>query len=516
MSTAPKTKIETVKTGADSEQPEGWAVVALSSGLISDVQPGFACGQNNRDRIGVAHLRPMNVSEDGEIELRDLKYVPGSTISGEQYLLRRDDVLFNNTNSSELVGKTACYGLEEAMAFSNHMTRLRCRPEVLMPRYCALALHQLWREGYFQNVCNNHVSQASVSRTVLLETEIPIPPIHEQKRITEQVMRAQTDVNKAKERLDATTSLLKHFRQAVPAAACSGKLTEDWRNLNQNVEPAEDLVRKIAGRRKTKMPDIAQIPTELPETWASIPFGFLIVELRNGISTKPEIKPPGKPILRISAVRSGKVALDDHRYLRNADTFSEYRLRDGDLLFTRYNGSLELLGVCGMVRGLKDKLLLYPDKLMRVRFDHDWIVPAYAELFFASPSARERMTEGAVSSAGQQGVSGAKVKNQPFALPPVEEQHEIVRRVEALFKLADAVEKRVAAASARAEKLTQAILAKAFRGELVPTEAELARREGRSYEPASVLLDRIKKETAVVGKVQGAVRKKKARAGLAN
>ena len=64
--------------------------------------------------------------------------------------------------------------------------------------------------------------------------------------------------------------------------------------------------------------------------------------------------------------------------------------------------------------------------------------------------------------------------------------HEIVHRVEALFKLADAIEKRVAAAQARADKLTQSILAKAFRGELVPTEAELARQEGRDYEPASV------------------------------
>jgi type I restriction enzyme S subunit len=73
----------------------------------------------------------------------------------------------------------------------------------------------------------------------------------------------------------------------------------------------------------------------------------------------------------------------------------------------------------------------------------------------------------------------------------------VVRRVEALFWLADAIEKRVAAATARTDKLTQAILAKAFRGKLVPTEAELARREGRYYEPASVLLERLRAERAV-------------------
>jgi type I restriction enzyme S subunit len=81
-----------------------------------------------------------------------------------------------------------------------------------------------------------------------------------------------------------------------------------------------------------------------------------------------------------------------------------------------------------------------------------------------------------------------------IACPPLDEQHEIVRRVEGLFKLADTVEKQVEPATKRAEKITQAILAKAFRGELVPTEAELARGEGRSYEPASLLLERIKSE----------------------
>ena len=81
-------------------------------------------------------------------------------------------------------------------------------------------------------------------------------------------------------------------------------------------------------------------------------------------------------------------------------------------------------------------------------------------------------------------------------LPSLEEQREIVRRVGDLFKLADAIENRVSIASVHADKLTQSILAKAFRGELVPTEAELARREGRDYEPASVLLERILAERA--------------------
>jgi type I restriction enzyme S subunit len=94
------------------------------------------------------------------------------------------------------------------------------------------------------------------------------------------------------------------------------------------------------------------------------------------------------------------------------------------------------------------------------------------------------------------GVNIGDVRVLQIAVPPIAEQEEIARRVEGLMRLANAIEKRVGAATMRAEKLGLTILAKAFRGELVPTEAELARREGREYEPASVLLDRIANETA--------------------
>jgi type I restriction enzyme S subunit len=114
------------------------------------------------------------------------------------------------------------------------------------------------------------------------------------------------------------------------------------------------------------------------------------------------------------------------------------------------------------------------------------------------------------------GFNTALLEEVCIPVPPLQEQHEIVRRVEALFCLADAVERRVADATARADKLTQAILAKAFRGELVPTEAELARQEGRDYEPAAALLARIQRErdarAASNGRASGrAARARKAR-----
>jgi len=265
-------------------------------------------------------------------------------------------------------------------------------------------------------------------------------------------------------RLDKVSTLLKWFRQAVLSAACRGALTEEWRTANPTATP-----RGVVG------PEVGEVPSSW--TWST--FGSLLKELQNGVSPRPNVGPPGTPMLRISAVRSGEVDLTDCRYLPSGDTYiPDFCVKDGDLLFTRYNGSLDLLGVCGMVRGLGRKWLLYPDKLIRARLDEVLAEPAYVELFFGSPGARKRLTARAKSSAGQQGISGKDLRAQPVALPPLPEQREILRRVQALFWLAETVERRVQAAKVRAARLTQAILAKAFRGELVPTEAELARREG--------------------------------------
>jgi hypothetical protein len=123
---------------------------------------------------------------------------------------------------------------------------------------------------------------------------------------------------------------------------------------------------------------------------------------------------------------------------------------------------------------------------MRVRFDHDLVSPQYAELFFQAPNVHDRVIAKSKSSAGQNGVSGSDIKAQPFAVPPLAEQQEIVRRVEALFKTADSLEARYRTAKAHVDKLTQSILAKAFRGELVTQDEK--------DEPAAVLLERIKAE----------------------
>jgi type I restriction enzyme S subunit len=143
--------------------------------------------------------------------------------------------------------------------------------------------------------------------------------------------------------------------------------------------------------------------------------------------------------------------------------------------------------------------------MMLMRLDDSTFSAPFLMHVLNSPMTVKRVRDLTGGSASPH-LNVAEIKGFPVPMPPISEQQEIARRVEALFKLADSIEKRVGQATARAERLTQAILSKAFSGELVPTEAELARQEGRDYEPASALLERIRRERMAAARSDGRTR----------
>jgi type I restriction enzyme S subunit len=157
------------------------------------------------------------------------------------------------------------------------------------------------------------------------------------------------------------------------------------------------------------------------------------------------------------------------------------------VLFNRTN-SPELVGKTAIYRG--ERPAIFAGYLIRITHLPE-LDPQYLNFCLNTNYAREFCSHVKTDGVSQSNINAQKLGQFKLPYCPLPEQHEIVRRVGALFKLADAIEKRVDAATKRADKLTQAILGKAFRGELVPTEAELARAEGRDYETAQQLLGRI-------------------------
>ena len=133
-----------------------------------------------------------------------------------KYWVEPGDVLFNNTNSVELVGKSTIFsGFTEPIVFSNHFSRLRTDPGALEADFLAKWLVLSWQQGLFASICNRWVGQAAVDRQKLLELTIPLPPLPEQKRIVailnEQLAAVERAKKAAEERLEAARALQEAF-----------------------------------------------------------------------------------------------------------------------------------------------------------------------------------------------------------------------------------------------------------------------------------------------------------------
>ena len=165
-----------------------WASVQLER-LAVDMQPGFACQPTTADD-GVPQLRTNNVSVEGRIDLSELKHVPASVTQIERYSLIPGDILFNNTNSPALVGKTAFFCESGQFLFSNHMTRIRVDQAVAQPRYVARFLHWTWSQGALRALVTQWVNQAAINRGQLGSIQVPLPAPSEQRRIVEVLERA--------------------------------------------------------------------------------------------------------------------------------------------------------------------------------------------------------------------------------------------------------------------------------------------------------------------------------------
>ena len=151
----------------------------LNSKTIMEIKSGFASGQYTREGEYI-HIRPMNINLKGNIDFTNCKYVKPTENQIEIYTLKKGDIIFNNTNSPELVGKTTIFDSDKKCLYSNHMTRIRVDSKKINPNYLAKYLHSIWRSGLFKRICRNHVSQASVNNTMLKELVINIPDISKQ------------------------------------------------------------------------------------------------------------------------------------------------------------------------------------------------------------------------------------------------------------------------------------------------------------------------------------------------
>lgn len=161
--------------GDPISNPKGWEV-----GCIGDMLESVKYGSSDKAILEgeIPILRMNNLTYSGEMDLRDLKYITKAQ-ADEKYLVKEGDILFNRTNSKELVGKTAVYVGPEPMAYAGYLVRGRTKGS-FAPEYISAFLNSPWGKEKLQSMCKSIVGMANINAKEFQSIVLPIPPENEQ------------------------------------------------------------------------------------------------------------------------------------------------------------------------------------------------------------------------------------------------------------------------------------------------------------------------------------------------
>ncbi|WP_196523179.1 restriction endonuclease subunit S [Nostoc commune] len=356
----------------------------------------------------------------------------------------------------------------------------------------------------------------AVTDTDVTSAAIVIPPLNEQRRIVAKIEALKARSQRVKEALEDIPQLLDQFRQSVLAAAFRGDLTADWREQNSNVEPASVLLERIrAERRKQyeKECDIAKKEqknkprkpenleqkvysnnyiVDIPECWIWTSFADIAAITKYSMSSGPfgsalglkDYIDNGIPVIRGQNIQKGKFVLKFFVYISEEKASQLIRS-------IAYPGDIVIVAV-----GSSGQAAIVPKELPyavlsqncnKFTLDTSWVVPDFVLMLLQNEIAKSQMQD-KITDTVRQFLSLTNLKSMLLPIPPLEEQKEIVYRVNALFRIVDIVNFQYQQIKGNLDHFDQSILAKAFRGELVPQDP--------NDEPASVLLERIRAERA--------------------
>ncbi|MEE4464492.1 restriction endonuclease subunit S [Azotobacter chroococcum] len=299
----------------------------------------------------------------------------------------------------------------------------------------------------------------------LREAIMDVPPYAEQTRIAAKLDELLAQVDTLKARIDGIPALLKRFRQSVLAAAISGRLTEEWRILRVD----------SAGEEKTT----GWMPKSLPE----------LGELARG---KSKHRPRNDERLfggKYPFIQTGEVANSAGRIKTAKVFYSDFGLAQSRLF---PKGTLCITIAANIAdTAILDMEACFPDSVVGFVADEEKCCAQFVKYLI---DVNKQNLEAFAPATAQKNINLKVLSELVFPMPPLAEQTEIVRHVEQLFAFADQLEAKVNEAKTRIDRLTQSILAKAFRGELVAQDPD--------DEPASVLLERIQAQRAAAPKAK--------------
>lgn len=318
---------------------------------------------------------------------------------------------------------------------------------------------------------------AELSGTNAKKLHVPLAPLDVQRQIVRLLDAASTSNASARLHIAAAARAVERFRQSVLAAAYSGRLTRDWRLAHSaSVEPAFDFLRRLSDARNgavKKQPLAPFVDAGFPDNpdgweWASA--DALTTLITKGTT------PPGTDMSQgagdIPYLKVYNLTFDGTVDFTVNPTFVPRGVHDGLLKRSRvFPGDL-LLNIVGPPLGKVGVVPeTYPEWNINQAIAVFRLLPGvnteYLKLWLLSSQLMSHFARRAKATAGQYNLTLEICRELPVPIPPADEQAEIVRRVEYLLQFAAKVHSRIDAVSKRVDRTSQAVLAKAFRGELL-------------------------------------------------
>lgn len=372
--------------------------------------------------------------------------------------------------------------------------------DAIVPKYLAYALESPATQSYLENNAKG-TAQKGIYLRALGKVSIPLAPLNEQKRIADKLDAVLARVDACRQRLDRVPAILKRFRQSVLAAAVNGTLTESWRN--ERTKPThswKQLVetqaiqlpknyRRLTKQRLSIVP-IEHDAADLPSTWGLTTIGDLynkniLLDFADGnhgslYPRKDDFGSTGAIFLTASQIGDNwELELTECPRLNNekASQLTKGWALAGDVILT-HNATVGRVAYLD----LATEPVLLGTSATFYRFNSSFVDPLFGRIIFSSPFFQNQL-ESVMQQTTRNQVPITKQASLNFICPPIDEQREIVRRVNSLLDLSNHIKVQSSNSSRLVELLTPSLLAKAFRGELVPQDPD--------DEPARELLVRI-------------------------
>ncbi len=309
-------------------------------------------------------------------------------------------------------------------------------------------------QGYVKSVSHG-ITMPRLGTEAALQAPLILAPLNEQKRIADKLDVLIARVDACRERLHRVSHILKRFRQAVLAAATSGQLTENWRRSCKSIQ------------------------------WQRVSLSEICLSITDGDHQAPPQMKRGVPFITIAAINDGHLRLNKATRFVSSVYFEQSKASQkpeiGDILFS-VTGSIAISALVDTIEPFtfqRHIAILKPDSS---RISSSFL------LYCLKQDDIKRQALSVATGTAQLTIPLSGLRALMIDLPARDEQDEIVRRIESLFAYVDRLEAHYQAAYAQVELLTPVLLAKAFRGELIPQDP--------NDEPASVLLERIRAERA--------------------